>query len=664
MLVQECRVNAGRNGLGRPGEVVATWVRRGGALACALGLALGAAGAWAQGAAAAPAERLALGLIVKLKDTQVNSVVRLPASVRPSDTAQAQRLRMAAATNRKRVGFLVQKPTAYGAHVIHQGHYTTVAEAEAEAAKLRQDPDVEWVVVNRMERAAATGVQFGITTTAGNAAYLTHKWLQRRADVGLGVAGFRDAWDRLNNASKPGSIPSPLDLSPVVVAVLDTGKLTHPDLDARTPFGFGYDFVSEVQFAQDGNGLDPDPTDPGDYLVSDYSSTCTAHDSSWHGTSVMSMLTPLADDPATLMGPGALSMLPPSVAKVLPVRIGGTCGALVSDIIEGMLWAAGVDYQGSPGINQAPARVINLSFGGQGNCQNTDPKSGDALYRQTIATLRTKGTLVVSSAGNGDSSDTARGYVGPTRPASCPGVMAVTALRYDGSKATYANTVDGTRSSAGYFGLAVAGGDSISASSAESLNLLSDRGPRGAVGVALEGDICDNLGRCYVSMGTSFAAPQVAAVAALVLSVAPTLTVDQLVSVLLETATPHPAPSASSCNLAAQTVGNCTCTTAACGSGVLDADAALDRAIRDHASSGTFSSPSLYASYFVPQRLQSAGKSGGGGGGATDDLSLLALMASVLGLTWWRWRSEAQARAMRTVRTVRIRGDRLKGGKR
>lgn len=638
-------------------------MRRGEALACGLGLALCAAGAWAQGAAAAvPEARLALGLIVKLKDTQVNSVVRLPASVRPSDTAQSQRLRMAAATNRKRVSFLVQKPTAYGAQVIHQGHYTTVAEAEAEAAKLRLDPDVEWVVVNQMEKAAAVG-QVPIPASGG--AYNSHVWMQRRTDVGAGpgVAGFRTAWENLYTWSQTHS------LSQVVVAVLDTGKRSHVDLDpVNGRLLPGYDFVSEAGFSRDGGGLDADSTDPGDYLLQSeidanptlYGSNCTAHSSSWHGTSVMSMLTPLAD--STIMGPGALSMLPPSVGKVLPVRIGGTCGALVSDIIEGMLWSAGVDYQGAPARNPNPARVINLSFGGQGNCQTGDDR--DVLYRQTIATLRTKGTLVVASAGNGDNSSGLAGYVGPTRPASCPGVMAVTALRYDGSKAAYANTVDGTQRAQGYYGLAVAGGDLLSASVAQSLNLLTDSSDTTAGSIILEDSNCTN-GRCAVSEGTSFAAPQVAAVAALVLSIAPTLTVDELVSALLDTATLYSSiPNPSNLpNCDAIHTANCRCTDMTCGKGVVDADAALAYA-KTRASTGTFNAPDLYASYFVPDRLKASSKSGGGGG-AADDLSLLSLLAAVLGLTWWRWRSDAQARALRAVRIKdRIKGDRLKDGRR
>lgn len=659
-------MNAGQKGHARPGVDVPSWVRGSWSLACGLGLALGAASVGAQDALTPLVpERLALGLIVKLKDAQTPSVVRLPASVRPSDTAQAQRLRMAAATNRKRVSFLVQKPTAYGAHLIHQGRYTTVAEAEAEAAKLRQDPDVEWVVVNQMERPAA-GVTFPASPAA---AYSSHIWMQRRTDpgAGRGVAGFRTAWDTLTAAS--------VSLSPVVVAVLDTGKLSHADLDpVNGRMLAGYDFVSEAQFARDGGGLDADPTDPGDYLLASeisanptlYGSTCTAHSSSWHGTSVMSMLTPLDGSSGTsTMGPGALSMLPASVGKVLPVRIGGTCGALVSDIVEGLLWSAGVDYQGSPARNPNPARVINLSFGGSGNCNSSD--SRDVLYRQTISTLRTKGALVVSSAGNGDSSSNATGYVGPTRPASCPGVMAVTALRYDGSKATYANTVDGTQRAMGYYGLAVAGGDVLSSSSAQSLNLLTDIGSTTAQGIRLEDTVCSNR-LCAVSEGTSFAAPQVAAVAALVLSVAPSLTVDQLVDVLLNTATAHQSTGATVCTnfTASGSVPNCSCTQSTCGSGVLDANTALLSAI-SQAGTTAFAAPEVSASYFTPDRLKSSGSSGGGGGGggggASDGLSLGALCVAVLGLAWWRWRADAQARAMRPVR-LSSRASGLKVGRR
>lgn len=633
-------MNAGRVGQGCLGDTVRAMGRRWTSLACGLGLALGSALTPAQAASQvatqeATQNHLALGLIVKLKDKQTASVVRLPASVRPSDNAQAQRLRMAAAANRKRVSYLVQKPTAFGAQVIHQGHYTTVAEAEAEAAKLRQDPDVEWVAVNQMEKPASVTGQ----AVSQTGAYSTHFWLKDRTATVNGVANFTSAWTQLANRT----------LTPVVTAVLDTGKLSHPDLDGRLLAG--YDFVSEVEFARDGSSLDADPTDPGDYLLQSeinanptlYGSTCTAHDSSWHGTTVMSVLT--SPSGSTFSGPGVLASIPGMV--VLPVRIGGTCGALVSDIIEGMLWAAGVDYQGSPARNPNPARVINLSFGSVGDCQSTG--TGDTLYRQTVATLRTKGAVVVASAGNGDNSGAA-GYTAPTRPASCAGVVAVTALRQDGSKASYANLADGRPNVAGYYGIAVAGGDTDGG-----MNLLVNQG----VNTASASFILESG-----AAGTSFAAPQVAGVAALMMAVDPSLTVDEVRSLLQSTSTaytsfmvPGTAP-----NCDATHTDNCKCTDATCGAGVLNANAAITAAITHlNLNNTAFVAPDLYASYFVPDRLKSTQKSsGGGGGGAADDLSLLALLAAVLGLAWWRIRADAQARAMRLVR---IRGD-IKGGKR
>ncbi len=66
-----------------------------------------------------------------------------------------------------------------------------------------------------------------------------------------GVGGFQSAWLQASAA-------------PVVVAVLDTGITAHPDLVGRVlP---GHDFVSVVEYANDGNGRDADPSDPGDWV--------------------------------------------------------------------------------------------------------------------------------------------------------------------------------------------------------------------------------------------------------------------------------------------------------------------------------------------------------------------------------------------------------------
>lgn len=576
---------------------------------------------WGGGALAAAPEPLALGLIVKLKDSaQPTSVVKLQASALPRESAQRVRSRLAAAAQRKHVSYLVQRPTAFAAQVLHSGHPVPLAEARAQAERLRSDPDVEWVVVNQIERPAAVA-PVAVSQPPTDPWYAEQIWLQGRTtnEVGAprsvplpGLANIPAAWSRINGLSS---------ITPVVTAVLDTGVLYPSDLGGRVlP---GYDFVSELEYSRDGNGLDPDPSDPGDWLTQPekdanpqlYADPCKAANSSWHGLSVSYMLAATTNNPVD----GAGILAPLSGAVVLPVRVAGICGAALSDIIEGMLWAAGVSYQGTPAANPTPARVINLSFGGSGDCSNTTVQSGDWLYRQTIATLRQKGVLLVASAGNGDGTV---GSVAPTRPASCPGVLAVTALRQDASKAGYANQLNGTRTADGYYGVAVFAGDvnqpvvtmSNSGTMGPSLFMKDDR-----------------------AAGTSFAAPTAAGVAALMLAVSPGMTVDELLQALTMTASTFPAPTGGLPVCSAVNLGHCACTNTTCGSGVLDADQAVAAAVTHAASSPGYVSADASASYFTPDRLhtadRSATKAGGGGGGAMDDVALCGLLGALV----WTW---------------------------
>lgn len=577
-------------------------------------------------------EPKAMGLIVKLKDKVPQPLIKLKVSQRPKDGMRSQRLRLAAAANRHRVGFTAHKPTAFGAHLVHSGVLMPLAEAEAEAARLRLDPDVEWVVVNRMEKPAASPINFtNQLSPTPPGLYADHFWLQSYSSNPTlhGIADFASAWSRVEIR------PS---VTPVVLAVLDTGKLEHPDVTGRILDG--YDFVS--QHSNDGDGLDPDPTDPGDYMRTTVGD-CDAKTSSWHGFQIISMLT--APHDSTTFGPGILAPLPG--AQVLPVRIGGGCGAALSDIIEGMLWAAGVDYQGSPTPNPNPARVINLSFGGVGTCLTSS--AVDVLYRQTIATLTSKGVLLVASAGNGDGEGTS-GYTSPSRPASCPGVIAVTSLRANGAKAAYANLIGGNPVQVGYYGIAVAGGDSTDSTN-KSLELLQNGGD-------FEADMGDfrqesaftctytnnTTGPC-VSQGTSFAAPQVAGVAALMMAVAPNLSGNEVRDLLLETVRPHASPVLPTCSASQR--GACKCDDSTCGAGVLNADEAVRRAILLNTGI-PYSSADASADYFVPQRLRASNGSNSGGGGGSADAGLLALLAALatwmLGSAAWQRRKARQAR--------------------
>ena len=78
--------------------------------------------------------------------------------------------------------------------------------------------------------------------------------------------------------------------------------------------------------------------------------------------------------------------------RVLPVRVLGKCGGYDSDIIAGMRWAAGLTVGGVPANPYPRARVISLSLGGDGACS--------VAYQQAVDEIAAAGTLVVAAAGN------------------------------------------------------------------------------------------------------------------------------------------------------------------------------------------------------------------------------------------------------------------------
>ena len=587
-----------------------------GACVATLVAAFGAAGA-DEGALPVP-PRMAMGLIVKLKDAKPQSVVRLKASALPSDGFSAQRQRMADAARRKRVSFLVTRQTAFGASVIHPGHAISVVEARAQAQRLRADPDVEWVVVNEIVRKQSITRAYvpvdPLLTTA------SQTWLQSVSATGLpGLANIQPAWAKLTDGRL---------LTPVVVAVLDTGIVPDPALSGR--YLAGYDFVYNAVLAGDGTGIDADATDVGDGITADdvrnnpsifngaadgCSNTEVAN--SWHGLEIAGLLGANVDGKAGMLAPLRGST---SAEVILPVRVSGKCGAEISSIIEGMLWAANVPYQGAPAstVNPHPAaRIINLSFGGEGVCSLSNmPRDAGWLYANTIATLKTQGVLLVASAGNGDNTI---GKAAPSLPANCPGVLSATALDSRGYKAGYANLMTS--------GVAVAAGD-----------LKADRTFADS-GIATTGYDGTNFSMRLVA-GTSFAAPQAAGVAAMMLAVNPSLSVDQLIQGIEESARAHvtaadlasvdwsavPNDSRPQSACTPSNSGHCYCSSLTCGAGILDAAQAVDWAA---SQVGTFTGPSTsYTSpnvYFTAPRDAPVRASSGGGGGSMDWPELLGL---------------------------------------
>jgi len=261
----------------------------------------------------------------------------------------------------------------------------------------------------------------------------------------------------------------------VIVAVVDTGILSrHPDLTGQ--WIDGYDFVSSADRARDGDGIDPDPEDPGD--------GDSAASSSFHGTHVSGTVAAAGDNGIGVSGVAY-------GARIMPLRALGAGGAGTTyDVDQAIRFAAGLAND-SGTLPTRPADIINLSLGGAPFSQ-----SSQALYRQ----VRAAGVVMVASAGNEASSM-------PSYPAAYDGVISVAAVDAQRQRASYSNTGSSVD-------IAAPGGDS-------SVDLNGDGYPDGVLSTGGLGS-GGNYGYTFLS-GTSMAAPHVAGVIALMKSVNPDL---------------------------------------------------------------------------------------------------------------------------------------------
>jgi serine protease len=352
----------------------------------------------------------------------------------------------------------------------------------------------------------------------------------------------------------------------VVIADLDTGiRYEHPDLGRAQDGGRvlpGYDFITDARVAGDGDGRDSDPTDTGDFLTpqeaaTDFFKNCGGtSNSSWHGTRTGGIIGARTNNSEGIAG---TTWSP----WIVPVRVLGKCGGFDSDIMDAMLWAAGIHVDGVPD-NPYPAQIENLSLGASGAC-------GQA-YTDVIAAVAARGVLVVVSAGNEG---------GPVdEPANCPGAVGVAGLRHAGTKVGYSSLGPEVA-------LAAPAGNCVNTAPGTPclfpINTTSNSGATTPSSSTYTDQLNANL-------GTSFSAPIVSGIAGLMLAVNGNLGAQQMRSRLREGAmAPFPVSADPNIPLCHVPTGaptdppqssECSCTTDTCGAGMANALGAVTAASR------------------------------------------------------------------------------------
>ncbi|WP_211829679.1 S8 family serine peptidase [Kistimonas asteriae] len=399
----------------------------------------------------------------------------------------------------------VVRAIATGANVMQLEKRRTVQDMDTICQSLAQQPGILYAEPDHIMH----------HHTTPNDPLYNHQWHYFEPVGGINLPA---AWDKTTGDPH------------VNVAVIDTGVLSHRDLkDNLLP---GYDFIKDIEAAADDSGRDPDASDPGDFTPAgfcgfdQYGLPSPQHNapSSWHGTHVAGTIAATGNNNEGVTGVSWHS-------RILPIRVLGRCGGYTSDITDGMLWAAGIPVPGMP-ENPHPAKVLNLSLGGEGTCTRA--------YRDAIKQIREKGATIVVAAGN-ENRDARHSC-----PANCEGVITVAATNRDGARAYYSNfgtDVD----------IAAPGGElEYPENGILSTYNSGTRNPGTDTYASLE--------------GTSMATPHVSGVVAQMYSVNNTLTPDQVESILKTTAREFPTG-----------VYN-ACTTGYCGAGIIDAGKAVNSA--------------------------------------------------------------------------------------
>ncbi len=320
--------------------------------------------------------------------------------------------------------------------------------------------------------------------------------IAKRMSVSANDTYFSSQWN-LNLMNVPQAWSTTTGSSNVIVAVLDSGVVSgHQDLSANIVSG--YDFISSSSSSCDGGGIDSNPEDVAD-------SRCIPRAlppdspgrSDYHGTHVAGIIAAVGNNGKGVAGINWN-------AKIMPVRVLGTGGGTDYDIIQGMLYAAGLSND-SHTTPSKKANIINMSLGGSPGEQCS------ALYKDAFNQVYNAGVLVFVATGNDGSNN------GINPLALCDHAVAVAAADRYSMRAWYSNAGPGVT-------ITAPGGDQTVA---ESDGVLS----------TVRSDAADNNTAYVYMQGTSMATPHAAGVAALMLAANPSLTPSQIVNYMVQTAT-------------------------------------------------------------------------------------------------------------------------------
>jgi|GEM_PF-1054481 len=274
--------------------------------------------------------------------------------------------------------------------------------------------------------------------------------------------GLPQAWDIETGSGK------------VVIAVIDSGvDMNHQDLASKVLPG--------CDFYDGDNDPNPGPANGGE---------------AEHGTHVAGIAAAIGNNNVGIAGVAFASGV-----RILPVKIFDDTGtqATIAELVDGMLWAAGIPVQGI--VNPNPAQIINMSVGaGPIDIPAVNDAANQAFKH---------GVVLFASAGNNGSGSSSPGV---QSPANAPDIIAVGSVDNDYQRSFFSD-----------FG-----------SNGATVDIMAPGGfgPT-SCGRVLSTFPNDSYG-CLA--GTSMASPFAAGVAALLLSRTPTMTAGEVRSTLSTTA--------------------------------------------------------------------------------------------------------------------------------